>query len=65
MSSSKNKDAKISEAVELHLNNMASRLMTDSDCYSNKCANICWPVDSVILNIQIDNENCQFSFTRS
>ena len=30
----------MSEAVELRVNNMASRHVTDRDCYSNKCANI-------------------------
>jgi len=40
MASSKNKDAKMSEAVELRVNNMASRHMTDRYFYSNKCANI-------------------------
>jgi len=40
MASSKNKDAKMSEAVELRVNNMTSRHMTGSYFYSNKCANI-------------------------
>jgi len=30
----------MSEAVELRVNNMASRHVTVRDCYSNKCANI-------------------------